>query len=399
MIHLLLLLAENGEQQGRLPQAPQESAASLAELFSADDIVVRDRNIGAVIERGMNVVSALRTIEAGDFKPEVKAGARSARQEILRRHRVSSCKAPTDVRVSIPAGEYPLEEAAARALKPFGLTEFAVDRAIEGRRFQFALESSSVWTSIHEICRQGRLSWKTTHDQNHSRLVFHEIQAAAPEKMFALVGPYRLQGKIETEWQDSLLVLALGVPPGQAVHEASVSKLTFKDVDGRLVEVDKVEAFFDSTRMRRLYGHCTLALIRGNADVLKRIVRIEGDLLVKTPDELRLVDFDLPAIAKNTKIPIQIGDSKGDAEILESHSKDDVNLYFDMAALPKGQFLSWIEDEHHEFLLGVHAWQSDSSGNIIVGHPAKALPKWLVVARVERESGKSYAFDCRRQKP
>lgn len=386
MIGLLLLSAA---------WACQDTPAALAELLSHDDVVARKRNVEAVVERGMKAVPALRALESGDFSPEARAGARTAREEILRRHRVASCRPGPDVKVSLPPGEYSLEEAAARALKPFGLTEIGMEKALEGKRFRFALESASVWTSIHEICRQGKVSWKTTHD-DRSRLFFHEITAAGGEKTFALVGPYRVQARIE----HGALELAVGVPPNHALSHAALSNLRFKDAEGRRVEPEKVDDWFSGGRMPGLYGYYLVGVVRGKPDLLERITQIEGDLAVETAEDLRVVDFDMPAIEKKGKVPFRILDSVGDVEVLEPTNEDPINLYFsfECGTEPRVHF-TWIEDADHRLLVDLHPWGSGHSGNIQSAAPAKAVPQWLVVARVEKSSRQTYSFDCRRQKP
>jgi hypothetical protein len=121
--------------------AVQANPEELARRLSVAEIEARSRAIDAVVGDGMKMLRALQAIESGDFNADAKAGAQAARREIVRRHRIAACKGLRGVKVSIPPGEYSIEDAAERALGPFGVSPIVIDTAMAGRRFHFALET------------------------------------------------------------------------------------------------------------------------------------------------------------------------------------------------------------------------------------------------------------------
>lgn len=342
----------------------------------------------------MAVLPTLRTIEKGAFSEDAKKGARAAIVDILHRHRVAGCK-PPNIKVSISAGEYSLEEAAALALKPFGIVT-AAEPPVAGRRFAFSLETSNAWTALHAICRHGNVFWRGGHGEKGNHVLFHEIPKPVVEKMFAIVGPYRVGGKIMEDWDGTPLILYLSAAPAFAVSRASVSKLAFKDVNGQPVVVDKVDLDAQGGgRHRGTFGYVDLAVVRGKTEELRRIHSVEGVLRVAVPEDIREDEFDLSSSPKDVELPLRV--ENGNVKILEPHQMGDVNLYFTLNGTKK-TFLTWLEDERHDLLTDVHAWTSGTSGNIIVSQ-LDGVPRWLVVARIEKESETTYPFDCRRQKP
>lgn len=372
----------------------QESPEALAEALSTTDVEARVRSIDAIVARGPRALPLLRAVENGAFNADAKAGAKAAIKRVLRRARVEAC-APPAVKVSVPAGKYAFEDAADRALKPFGVA-WSADPTIAGKTFRFELETSNAWTAAHAISRQGGVAWTTKRDDKGSRMVFHEPPPDWDRKLFALVGPYCVGGRIEKDWADAPLVLYLSAPPGMTVSRAAVSKIKLKDAAGTPVVVDKVDLDSEGGgRTLGVFGYVMLAVVHGTPEALARVHSVEGELRVGLPDDLREDEFDLAAAPKETKLPLSV--ENGDVELLPPQEEGGLNLYFHFNGTGK-RFLAWLENDANQVLMDVVAWNSGVSGNVNMSD-YKGGPRWLVVARIEKESETVYPFEARRQKP
>jgi hypothetical protein len=242
------------------------------------------------------------------------------------------------------------------------------------------------------------VSWRTETDDQGERLLLHANPTPPLDKMFALLGPYRMGGVIDPVSNGSQLVLYLSQAPGHAVHRASVSKLKILDADGGAVPVDKIDAEpGGGGRMGTLFGFIYLAVVNGAPEEIKRIHCVEGELKVAVPEDLQLQEFELSTTLLDKELPFQF--VRGKLTINKPSVDTELNISVEMMGSKGQTVLLWAEDERHQLLFEFGAMTSEANTGTSHRSPVVARARWLVAGRVEKERETTYPFSCRRQKP